>query len=81
MSEHIVSRKVYFAIFGALMVGTAATVVVAFIDHARATLKRIFRRGDEVELRPSNTSLEPICLHASRVEIQGIYRGLLRPNT
>ncbi|HEY3027082.1 MAG TPA: cytochrome C oxidase subunit IV family protein [Pyrinomonadaceae bacterium] len=32
MSEHIVSRKVYFAIFGVLMVGTAATVVVAFID-------------------------------------------------
>jgi cytochrome c oxidase subunit 4 len=32
MSEHIVSRKVYFAIFGALMVGTAATVAVAFID-------------------------------------------------
>ena len=32
MSEHIVSRKVYFTIFGALMVGTAATVVVAFID-------------------------------------------------
>ena len=32
MSEHIVSRKVYFAIFGALMVGTAVTVMVAFID-------------------------------------------------
>jgi cytochrome c oxidase subunit 4 len=32
MSEHIVSRKVYFAIFAALMVGTAATVIVAFID-------------------------------------------------
>jgi len=32
MSEHIVSRKVYFTIFGALIVGTAATVVVAFID-------------------------------------------------
>ncbi len=32
MSEHIVSRKVYFAIFGALMLGTAATVIVAFID-------------------------------------------------
>ena len=32
MSEHIVSRKVYFAIFAALMVGTAVTVWVAFID-------------------------------------------------
>ena len=32
MSEHIVSRKIYFAIFGALMVGTAATVGAAYID-------------------------------------------------
>ena len=32
MSEHIVSRKVYFAIFGALMVGTALTVFAAFVD-------------------------------------------------
>jgi|SRR5688500_17340653 cytochrome c oxidase subunit 4 len=32
MSEHIVSRTVYFAIFGALMVFTALTVYVAFLD-------------------------------------------------
>jgi cytochrome c oxidase subunit 4 len=32
MSEHIVSKKVYFVIFGALMVGTALTVVAAFRD-------------------------------------------------
>jgi cytochrome c oxidase subunit IV len=32
MSEHIVSRTVYFAIFGALMVFTALTVFAAFID-------------------------------------------------
>jgi cytochrome c oxidase subunit IV len=32
MSEHIVSRKVYFVIFGALMVGTMLTVWVANID-------------------------------------------------
>ena len=32
MSEHIVSRKIYFAIFGALMVGTALTVFAAKID-------------------------------------------------
>ena len=53
---------------------------IALIDRARATLKRLFRFGDEVELRPSNTQLEPIRVHASRVEIQGIFRGLMRPN-
>src|SRR5712691_4426900 len=55
-------------------------IVVALIDRARATLKRMFRFGDEVELRPSNSQLEPIRVHASRVQIQGIFRGLLRPS-
>jgi cytochrome c oxidase subunit 4 len=32
MSEHIVSRKVYFAIFGALMALTALTVVAAQVS-------------------------------------------------
>jgi cytochrome c oxidase subunit 4 len=32
MSEHIVSRKVYFLIFGALMVLTVLTVIVANFD-------------------------------------------------
>ncbi|HLG17411.1 MAG TPA: cytochrome C oxidase subunit IV family protein [Blastocatellia bacterium] len=29
MSEHVVPRRIYFVVFGALMVMTAATVVVA----------------------------------------------------
>jgi cytochrome c oxidase subunit IV len=32
MSEHIVPRKVYFSVFGALMVGTAITVIAATIN-------------------------------------------------
>src|SRR5437764_7628515 len=55
-------------------------IVVALIDQARATLKRLFRFGDEVELRPSNATVQPIKVHASRVEIQGIFRGLMRPS-
>ena len=42
-------------------------IVVALVDRARATLKRLFRFGDEVELRPSNAQLEPMLVHASRV--------------
>ena len=55
-------------------------IVVALIDRSRATLKRLFRFGDEVELRPSNAAVQPIKVHASRVEIQGIFRGLMRGN-
>ena len=35
-------------------------IVVALIDRARATLKRLFRCGDEVESRPSNSQVEPL---------------------
>ena len=55
-------------------------IVVALIDGARATLKRLFRFGAEVELRPANSQHETIRVPASQVMIQGIFRGLLRPS-
>jgi len=38
MSEHIVSRTVYFAIFGALMVLTAVTVLAATVDFGNEVI-------------------------------------------
>jgi cytochrome c oxidase subunit 4 len=35
MSEHIVPRKVYFSVFGALLVFTALTVIAANINFGR----------------------------------------------
>jgi repressor LexA len=54
-------------------------IVVALVDGTHATLKRLFRHGAEVELRPANSQLEPIRVPAYQVTIQGIFRGLLRP--
>jgi repressor LexA len=54
-------------------------IVVALVDGTRATLKRLYRFGATVELRPANSSLAPIRLPASQVSVQGIFRGLLRP--
>ena len=54
-------------------------IVVALVEGARATLKRLYRMGTEVELRPANARHAPIRLHASKVTVQGIFRGLLRP--
>jgi repressor LexA len=54
-------------------------IVVALVDGQRATLKRLFRFGREVELRPANSQLAPLRLPASQVSVQGIFRGLLRP--
>lgn len=58
---------------------TNGDIVVALIDNQEATLKRLQREQDnKVKLIPSNTSLQPMIYHAERVNIQGIYLGLLR---
>jgi repressor LexA len=51
--------------------------VVAVVD-GEATLKRFFRRGTRVELRPANAALRPMHWPAARVEVRGILIGLLR---
>ena len=51
--------------------------VVAVVD-GEATLKRFFRRGARVELRPANAALRATEWPAARVEIRGILVGLLR---
>lgn len=56
-------------------------IVVALIEGTRATLKRLFRFGAEVELRPANSQLAPVRLPAAKVQVQGIFRGLLRATT
>jgi repressor LexA len=55
-------------------------IVVALVDGTHATLKRLFRRGPEVELRPANSQVDPIKVPAYQVTVQGIFRGLLRPS-
>jgi repressor LexA len=54
-------------------------IVVSIINRDRVILKRIFRDGANVELRPSNEKYETIKIPADKVEIKGIYRGLIRP--
>jgi repressor LexA len=55
-------------------------IVVALVEGTRATLKRLYRFGSEVELRPANSQLAPMRLRAGQVTVQGIFRGLLRPS-
>ena len=56
-------------------------IVVALIGGSHATLKRLHRFGREVELRPANSQHAPLRLPAGQVQVQGIFRGLLRPAT
>jgi repressor LexA len=54
-------------------------IMVALVDHAEATLKRIYNNQDgTVTLMPSNPALEPMIYEASRVKVQGLFIGLFR---
>ncbi len=53
-------------------------IVVALVEQSRATLKRLYRFGSEIELRPANSQLAPVRLPAKDVTVQGIFCGLLR---
>ncbi len=51
--------------------------VVALVD-GEATVKKFYLHGEEVELRPANSTMESIRATAKRVEIVGVVMGLLR---
>jgi len=54
-------------------------IVVALIDQAQATLKRIdYPDNEHICLIPANQNHDRQVYHASRVTIQGIFVGLLR---
>src|SRR5918993_5486128 len=55
-------------------------VVALLIEENQATLKRLYRRGVNIELQPANSQLQPLTVPASQVRVQGIFRGLLRPS-
>ena len=56
-------------------------VVALLVEENQATLKRLFRRGANVELHPANSQLKPLVVSGSQVRVQGIFRGLLRSTT
>lgn len=56
-------------------------IVVALIDNQEATLKRVsFRIAERVTLIPANPAFKPKAYLPHRVQIQGVFVGLLRLN-
>jgi repressor LexA len=54
-------------------------IVVALVSGAETTLKRIYREaGNRIRLQPANSSLQPIYVPASEVQIQGRLLAVLR---
>jgi repressor LexA len=53
-------------------------IVVAEAEN-RVVLKRFYRSGANIELRPANQNYRTLRLAADKVSIQGVMHGLLRP--
>lgn len=51
-------------------------IVVALVDDNLATLKRFYKQGEQVVLKPANSQMEPI--YPKSIRIQGIVVGLVR---
>ncbi len=52
--------------------------VVALVDDYEATIKKIYRHGRKIELRPANKKLEPMIYDAGRIRVQGVVVGVMR---
>ena len=74
--EHIVDGD--YILVERTQVARDGEIVVALVDGAETTLKRIYKEGDRVRLQPSNVNMAPIVAPASAVEIQGRVIGVLR---
>jgi repressor LexA len=51
--------------------------VVAVVE-GEATVKRFYRQGSKIELRPANETFTPIVADASSVQVRGVVVGLVR---
>ena len=74
--EHI--REGDYVIIEERQTARDGETVVALVDGADATLKRIYRDGATVRLQPSHPTMQPIVVTADRVQVQGVVVGLIR---
>ena len=56
----------------------SGTIVVALVDAAEVTLKRLRRKGQAIALEPANPAYETRIFGADRVSVQGRLVGLIR---
>ena len=51
---------------------------VVAVVHGEATIKRFYRRGSSVELRPANAQMTALQVDAQDIEVKGVVAGLIR---
>lgn len=65
-----------FVVIEKVQVAKNGEIVVALVDDNLATLKKFYKEGDTVVLRPANSAMEPI--YPKSLKIQGRVVGLVR---
>ena len=53
-------------------------MVIALLNGADVTLKKLYREQGRIRLQPANPAIEPILVPADQVQIQGVVVGVLR---
>ncbi|MFB2923920.1 MULTISPECIES: transcriptional repressor LexA [Aerosakkonema] len=54
------------------------TIVAARVEGKGTTLKRFYKRGDRITLKPANPKYTPIEAQADQVQVQGVLVGVWR---
>ncbi len=54
------------------------SIVAARVEGYGTTLKRFYRQGEQVMLKPANQKYQPIALKANQVQVQGVLVGVWR---
>ena len=60
--------------------GDAVVAVINDNPDEKATLKRFYHHGNQIELRPRNQELRSKFYDPSQIEVRGKFRGLIRNN-
>jgi repressor LexA len=53
-------------------------MVIALLNGADVTLKKLYREQGHVRLQPANPAMQPIIVEADQVQIQGVVIGVMR---
>lgn len=54
-------------------------IVAAQLNGKQTVLKKYYRAGADIELRPSNIDYDTLRFAADKIALHGIFRGVLRP--
>jgi len=53
-------------------------MVIALVNGADVTLKKLYREQGHIRLQPANPAMQPLILQPDQVQVQGVVIGVMR---